>query len=412
MSEELLNKATLHVSPIWTQSFLLLCLANLSNSIAFYSSMPVFPLLVSDVFGLGGLALGLVVSTYTISAIITRPPTGFALDRLGRKQVLYAGAALFSCMYFLYPHATSALGIGLIRFCHGALWGVTMSSMNTVVVDLLPASRRGEGIGYFGLTMIIGMALGPAFGTYIQEHYGFTTLFYLAGLITCTGFLTILFVRFPHIEPHKHPFSLTVLFEKTSLPVSATILFMTIPYGTMVNFTSTFARTIPGANVPLYFLALAIGTAISRFAAGRIFDRSGPSHIMKISYVCLFFALCVLALHPTALSLPLTGFVYGLGFGIAVPVCQAMINALVPPERRGAANATFMTSFDCGIFIGLLITSTLQESFGWSGAYLALSCSILASAAIFILSANRQYAAHPHTLSSTDTPPKESSKMA
>lgn len=385
-----------HAATIWTRNFILFCLANLLNSTGFYSSMPVFPLLLEDTFGLSGIVLGIVVSTYTVSAILTRPPTGYALDRLGRRPVLYGGAAFFCCMYFFYPHASSTMGIALVRFSHGALWGVAMSAINTAVVDILPASRRGEGIGYFGLTMIFGMALGPAIGTFVQQEYGFTMLFYLAGAITCAGFLCLLLIGFPPIPKRKKPISLNVLFEKTSLPVSLTIFFMTIPYGTIMNFTATFARTIPEAKVPQFFLSLAIGTAIARITAGRIFDISGPARIMNVSFIFLATALCFLALHATPLTFPLAGFVYGLGFGISVPICQAMINALVPAQRRGAANATFMTSFDAGIFFGLLVSSTLQAHFGWSGAYLTLAGSVLLSATVFNRIAKKQYMAQYH----------------
>ena len=388
-------------APIWTKDFLLFCFANLLNSIAFYCSMPVFPLLVSDSFGLTGIALGLVVGMYTISAILTRPPTGYALDTIGRRPVLFVGALFFSSMYFFYPHASSAIMIALIRFCHGALWGVTMGSINTAIIDILPASRRGEGIGYFGLTMIFGMALGPALGAFVQEHYGFTILFNLAGIITCLGFACVLFVKFPHIPKRNHPLSLSVLFEKTSFPISLTIFFMTVPYGTIMNFTASYARTIPEAQLPHFFLALAVGTAVARFMAGRIFDRSGPSRIMHGCFASLAAALIMLALSPTATLFPLAGFIYGIGFGIGVPVCQAMINALVPAQRRGSANATFMTAFDCGIFIGLLLTSALQEQFGWGGAYVSLAGAILISGLVFFVIALKQYNQHCHLVAMT-----------
>lgn len=377
--------------PIWTKNFLLICLANLLNSVGFYASMPVFPLLVQDSYGTTGLALGFIVGTYTVSAILTRPPAGYALDRFGRQKILYAGAIFFCCMYFLYPHAPSVSGLTLIRFLHGALWGVTMNAINTVVIDLLPAQRRGEGIGYFGLTMICGMALGPAIGTHVQDVYGFTMLFYLSGCITCLGFACIMFVRIPVVPLRHQPLRLDVLFEKTSLPISLTVLFMCIPYGTIMNFISIFARTIPDAQVPHFFLALALGTAIARIAAGRVFDRSGPSRVMMVSYTCLFAALCLLGLLPHSSTLPVAGFIYGLGFGISLPIFQAMINTLVPPHKRGAANATFMTSFDLGIFLGLLITSTLQTHLGWPGTYLSLAGSILISAFIFIQIAVKRY---------------------
>lgn len=130
---------------------------------------------------------------------------------------------------------------------------------------------------------------------------------------------------------------------------------------------------------------------MTRFVAGRIFDRAGPGTIMNCAYGLLLAGCASLAMAEGPALFTAGGFFLGLGFGIAIPVIQAMINALVPPERRGAANATMMTAFDLGICIGLVATGHVQASLGWQATYGVLFCCVLLSAAVFRLLALPRY---------------------
>lgn len=379
---------------LWTRPFILICLAHFALSFAFHASMPVFPLLLQDRFDLAGAALGLVVATYTASAIMTRPPTGFLLDRFGRGIVYLPAYALFAVVYFLYPLAGGPVSVGLARFVHGALWGVTVGAAATVAVDLLPEARRGEGIGYFGLGMILSMAAGPSAGIWLAGTHGFDFLFRASAVLTLLGFVIACLVPFPDVPKRLQPFSPLGLFERTSLPTSLAVVIFCIPYGAIMNYSSLFARAIPGAFAGTFFLCLALGTGLTRLFAGRIFDRSGPGPVMRIAYLLLILGcLCNVTASRPALFYA-AGLCLGMGYGIAVPVIQAMVNSLVPPQRRGAANATMMTAFDLGICIGLITLSRFQASFGWSATHGLLCACMVLSWLVFARVAMPAYRGH------------------
>ena len=359
-------------SRLWTRAFLFIWLAHLALTTGFYSVIPVFPLFLEDNFGLTGFALGLVVASYTASAIMTRPPTGYCLDRFGRKRIYLSGYCFFALAYLLYPLAGSVLCVTLTRFFHGALWGVTMGAANTAAIDLLPPEKRGEGIGYFGLAMILGMSVGPALGAYAADRLGYTAVFQATCALTLTGFLFLCCIRFPVIPKRVQPFSASSLVEPSSLPISMATLVFCIPYGAITNYSAMFARELPGASAGLFFLLLAIGTASTRLFAGKSFDRSGPGTASVSGYVFLLTGCSLLSMAKSSLLFSMGGLFIGFGYGMLIPVVQAMVNALVPAQRRGAANATMMTAFDLGICIGLVVTNRIQEAFGWSATYGAL----------------------------------------
>ena len=381
---------------LWTRDFILIWAVHFILSLAFHATMPAFPLLLQDRFGLSGLAMGAAAASYTLSAIMTRPPSGYCLDRFGRRVLYIPSYCLFALVYCLYPLATDAVSVTLIRFSHGAVWGTVMGAANTAAVDLLPSGRQGEGIGYFGLAMILSMAAGPGIGLWALETFGFDVLFNGAALLTLAGFAFALRLRFPVIPRSRQALSLASVFERTSLPASLAVLIFCIPYGAVNNYSGLFARSIPGASTGVFFLLLAVGTGVTRLFSGYVFDRGGPGLIMRYAYAillagCLLMVLAGLSPGFGAYCFNAAGLFIGLGYGIAVPVVQAMINALVPAERRGAANSTMMTAFDFGICLGLLTTSSLHWQAGVSGTYAALAGCICVSALIFFLAVLPRY---------------------
>ena len=388
---------------LWTRDFTLIWIAHFLMSLAFHATMPVFPMLLQDRFGLAGIMLGVAAASYTLSAILLRPPSGYWLDRFGRRNVYLPAYGCFALIYLLYPLATGTGSIILVRFLHGAVWGAVMGSANTTAVDLLPAKRRGEGIGYFGLSMICSMAAGPGIGLFIVEQYSFDVLFQGACLLTLVGFLLACFLRFPAIPKNSRSFTLAALFERTSLPASLAVVLFCIPFGAVNNYSALFSRSIPGASSGVFFLFLACGTGVTRLFSGQIFDRGGPARIMRYAYALLLVGCSLMiasGLLPVwgATCFSAAGLCIGMGFGIAVPVIQAMINALVPPERRGAANSTMMTAFDLGICCGLMATSHIYAQAGLAVTYMVLSACICLSALVFTVAVLSRYARDLHAM--------------
>jgi predicted MFS family arabinose efflux permease len=382
---------------LWTRSFATICLAHLTITVGFYSTMPVYALFLEDSFHLQGLTLGVSVAVYTFMAIVSRPPTGYCLDRFGRRTIYLTACALFALNYFLYPLAGGLVSVTLVRMLHGVLWGVAVGAAGTAAVDALPPERRGEGIGYFGFAMILGMSLGPTLGTYVADTWGYHELFIGVGLFNAAGFFLLLTAPFPVVPRSRRPLTLAAMLEKSSLPVSACTLLYCIAYGVIMNYTGMYARTLPGASAGAFFLCLALGTALSRLRSGAIFDSRGPGGVMGLGYALLLAGFVCLAFSGNALLFTGSGLVIGMGFGITTPVLQAMINALVPPERRGAANATMMTAFDLGNSLGILGMSWVIAQAGWRATFVGLCLAVLLSLLVFLLIALPRYTAAKKT---------------
>ncbi len=367
---------------LWTKDFTLITLANLLMAVAFYFMVPILPVFLSDRFAATESQIGLVLSFYTIAALLIRPFAGYALDAIGRYSIYVISLLLFSTIFFGYVWATSILFVLILRFIHGLTWGSMSSAGSTIAVDLVPLKRRGEGIGIFGLSMTIAMAIGPLIAIAITGDSSYKRLFYSAAGFSFLGLVLALFVRIPKITPMKKKFKITSLIEKRALPVSLNVFLVSIPYGGIISFIALYGRSIGIDSSGLFFLLIAIGITISRVLSGKSFDRFGPKRICILGLVLLIAGLFMLALNQSYFGYHLSALILGLGFGIIMATFQAIANHKIKADKRGAANSTYLTFFDSGIGFGMLLVGYLIQVINYSGAFML--CGIIEMLALIV----------------------------
>ena len=355
---------------LWTKDFTLITLANLLMAIAFYFMVPILPVFLSDSFSATESQIGLVLSFYTIAALLIRPFAGYALDIMNRYTIYVGSLLIFSTIFFGYVWATSILFVLIVRFVHGLTWGSMSTAGSTIAVDLVPLKRRGEGIGIFGLSMTIAMAIGPLIAIAITGDSSYKRLFYSAAGFSFLGLMLALFVRVPKLTSVKRKFKISSLIEKKALPVSLNVFLVTIPYGGIISFIALYGRSIGIESSGLFFLLIAVGIAISRILSGRSFDRVGPKRICILGLTLLIGGLFILALNKSFFGYHLAALIVGFGFGIIMATFQAIANHKVEAENRGAANSTYLTFFDSGIGFGMLLVGYLIQVMDYSGAFM------------------------------------------
>ncbi|HUI33075.1 MAG TPA: MFS transporter [Dysgonamonadaceae bacterium] len=367
---------------LWTKDFTLITSANLLMAVAFYFMVPILPVFLSDNFSATESQIGLVLSFYTVAALLVRPFAGYALDVIGRFSIYVGSLLLFSFVFFGYIWATSILFVLILRFIHGLTWGSMSSAGSTIAVDLVPLKRRGEGIGIFGLSMTIAMAVGPLIAIAITGDSNYSRLFFSAAAFSFLGLLLALFVRIPKMPKLKRKFSFAALIEKKALPVSLNVFFVTIPYGGIISFIALYGRSINIESSGMFFLLLAIGVAVSRIFSGKSYDKVGPKNISIFGLFLLIIGLPILAFSQNIIGYHAAALILGFGFGILMATFQAIANHEVAAEKRGAANSTYLTFFDLGIGFGMLLVGYLIQTLNYSGAFIV--CAIIEILALLV----------------------------
>lgn len=377
---------------LFTGDFAKIFFAGTLLFISFYMLLPTLPVYITQVLFLDTKSTGLLLAIYTIAALIIRPFVGFFIDKYGRKIYYIVSFAIFSLLFSGYFFAISLVLMLIVRFLHGLAWGVTTTSASTLIVDVIPAHRRGEGIGLYGLSMTIPMALGPLLGLEISQRFGFPALFFSALAFSTLGFLIAIQIKYPKYEVKPHlKFRWQNLIEKTSIPITLNLLLVNIGYGGLVAFVSLYAIETGVGHAAVYFIVFAAGITIARLYGGKIFDRKGPYQIVIFGIAALVAGYLFLGFIKSLETFFLAALLSGLGSGVVFPAFQAMVNNIVTEQRRGAANSTLFTGLDLGIGVGMLVTGWLGQIIGFANTYLIFSGLSVFALLFFIFVSFRHY---------------------
>jgi MFS family permease len=358
----------------------------------FQMLLPTLPVYVQKLGGQDTMA-GLVLGIFTVSAVLIRPFTGKLLDTHGRKIILIAGLVIFFVSVIGYNWAPTLIILLVLRFIHGFGWGAASTATGTIAADIIPKSRLGEGMGYYGLAGTIAMALAPLVGLTIIARYSFTVLFAFSATLVVLAMLVANFIVYIDVAKVKATGAEKVkpaLFEKAAFRPSLVIFFITMTYGAVVAFIALYAGHQQVENIGVFFTVYAITLTVTRPMAGRIADRNGFEKTIIPGMVLIALAMLILSQANSLELFLLTGIVYGLGFGSVQPSLQAMVVKNVPPNRRGAANGTFFSAFDLGIGAGSVIGGGLAQTLGYSQMYLLAIIPALIGILVYYFYGRRQ----------------------
>ncbi len=387
-----------------TPSYCFILAANFLLYFGFWLLIPVLPFYLSEVFSVGNSTIGIILSCYTVAALCIRPFSGYFLDSFARKPLYLMAYFIFMTMFVGYIIAGSLTLFILFRIIQGVSFGMVTVGGNTVVIDIMPSSRRGEGLGYYGLSNNIAMAVGPMSGLFLHDAgMSFTTIF-CCSLGSCiAGFVCASLVKTPYKPPvRREPISLDRFILLKGIPAGISLLLLSIPYGMTTNYVAMYAKQIGiNATTGFFFTFMAIGMAISRIFSGKIVDRGKITQVISAGLYLVVFSffllsacvyliswnnmLCTVVFFAVALLL-------GVGFGIMFPAYNTLFVNLAPNSQCGTATSTYLTSWDVDIGIGMLAGGYIAEVSTFDKAYLFGACLTIVSMLYF----NGKVAPHYH----------------
>ena len=378
-----------------TSSYCFILAANFLLYFGFWLLIPVLPFYLSEVFSAGNSTIGIILSCYTVAALCIRPFSGYFLDSFARKPLYLMAYFIFMTMFAGYIIAGSLTLFIMFRIIQGVSFGMVTVGGNTVVIDIMPSSRRGEGLGYYGLSNNIAMAVGPMSGLFLHDAgMSFTTIF-CCSLGSCmAGFVGASLVKTPYKPPVKRePISLDRFILLKGIPAGISLLLLSIPYGMTTNYVAMYAKQIGiNATTGFFFTFMAIGMAISRIFSGKIVDRGKITQVISAGLYLVVFSFfllsaCVYLISWNNMACTIVFFsvalLLGVGFGIMFPAYNTLFVNLAPNSQRGTATSTYLTSWDVGIGIGMLAGGYIAEVSTFDKAYLFGACLTIVSMLYF-----------------------------
>ncbi|QKG83333.1 MFS transporter [Kroppenstedtia pulmonis] len=375
---------------LWTRSFIFICLSNFTVFVSFQLLLPTLPLYVKEIGGEDNI-IGWIVGIFTLSSVIIRPWMGRLVDNRGRQGIYIWGLIFFLFTTFLYSWTTSIIWLFLLRIAHGLTWGSVTTTSGTVATDLIPSSRRGEGMGYFGLFINLSMAIGPAIGLWVVNQFHFDALFWLATAMVLASLLPASLVRYPRIstkpgkESKRQP-----LLSKGALSTSLIMLLITFTYGGVVIYIPLFAEAENISQVSWFFIVFAISVMLIRPLSGKWYDQKGPQHVIVGGLLAMGISLVLLSITSTLPMLLTAAAFYGIGYGAVQPALQAWTIDRVPPHTKGSANATFFAAFDLGLGTGSITLGTLAGIIGYHQMFLTAILFLFVAFFLFLFIVHRE----------------------
>ncbi len=386
-----------------TPGYVLILAANFLLYFAFYLILPVLPFYLTEVFQTGNAAVGVILSCYTVASLCIRPFSGYLLDTLARKPLYLIAYFVFITVFAGYILAGVLSLFIMLRVVHGLAFGMVTVAGNTIVIDITPSSRRGEAVGYYGLMNNPAMSFGPMIGLFMHDTCSFETIFLCSLLSGTAGFVAACLVKTPVKQPVKRePISLDRFVLIKGIPAGVALLLLSIPYGMTSTYIAMYAKEI-GITLSsgLFFTFMAIGMAVSRMFSGRQVDKGHITQVITLGLylVCIcFFTLSacdkLMQINPelTDVLFFMVALLLGVGFGTMFPAFNTLFVNLAPNSQRGTATSTYLTSWDVGIGIGLVLGGYIAQFTSFEMAYLFGACLTVISTFYF----NLKVAPHYH----------------
>ena len=376
---------------IWNQKFILLFITNLLVLAAFYASIPIIPVYCQEI-GIAGSKIGIVLTAMSVATILFRPLAGYLLDNFNRYRVYLFFLALF-CLSFPAFIAFPIFGIlVVIRLYVGAVYFICGSATMTLASNVLPPAKITEGISRFAFTISIGMAVGPYVGIQVQNHMSskasFLTIFGISVLaLICVSCCKI---RYPKVERKK--FALRNSIYNPALPFMFNMMFLMIPYGAVIAYSSILAQEKNLMSViPYFYICLVAGMLVSKLSTQKVIDAGKHRLLVYASLTILILTMVSYVFLTTGAHLLIAGFCFGLGYGILQPLFQSFVTGTTAAPKRGVANATYLLSYDIGIGIGSLLMGCLQETIGLSIGFALTAVAYVLGGIVYIAYVERYY---------------------
>ncbi|TCB52142.1 MFS transporter [Acinetobacter terrestris] len=394
-------------APLWSRNFILVSSINFQLVLTFYLLVVVIVGYAVAELGATTAQAGLVSGLFIVGTLIGRLLVGKFLERFGRKTTLIVGLTgflIFSGFYFMKFDVGMLL---LVRFMHGFMMGMASTVLGTIIAQILPPTRRGEGIGYYSMSSTLGTAIGPFLAIWMMLHIGYHAIFIVSSIIAVSCLGVALLIRVPNIPKQNNPLDLSVPVEKPSwisqfvehkaLPISFIMLLTSVCYSGVLSFINFYAKEIDLVETAsFFFLMYAIAILVSRPFTGPLLDRKGENIIMYPAFIIMAIAMVLLSQVQSSFMLLLCAGLLGFGYGNIQSVCQTVAVKSASIERMGFATSTFFIFLDAGLGFGPYFIGQALDYIDYSQLYFYSAMCVLACIVIYYLLHGRKASKRQH----------------
>ncbi len=380
----------IEASGLYTRDFLFLAAANFFVTTCM-GGFFLFPLFIKD-HGGSEADIGILMGSITISSVLARPWIAQVVDRFGRKKSYFLGTFSFAALpivYLLFDGDISGYYKSLfaVRVFQGLGLALCFTSAFTMIADLVPPERLNEGLSMFGITGLIGVAIGPVISEPIIRNFGFDIYFITIAFLAVLS----LIVQFPLPETYipgerldEGVSFLSVMKRKKIFGVGLITVFFGIALATQSSFVTPFAENLGLPNISVYFIAYSVAAIIVRLFGSKLADRVGETKVIPWALLVIAIGFLFLVLVDNTFLLIIAGFITGCGHGFLFPCLNALMIRNEPVQIRGKISGVFTGSIDLGTFLGSISLGYIGEWYGYRHIFIATFLFLMIGLMVFL----------------------------
>jgi len=376
---------------LWSKDFIIVSAINFLLTLVFYLLIVIIGVYAVEEYQASTSQAGLVTGIFIVGSLIGRLFIGRSINSIGLKKTLFIGLIFYiisTSLYFIHIGITFLI---ITRFLHGIALGIAGTATGTIVAQIIPNTRKGEGIGYFSMSATLATAIGPFIGLLLTQHTSTEVVFSLCLALGVFSIITALFVKIPtHIASQKTTvtkrISLSQFIEPKAIPIGIIVLLISLGYASVLSFISFYAIEIDlVAAASYFFFVYSLAVLVSRPFTGRLMDVKGANYVMYPAFIIFTVGLVLLGFSNNSVLLLVSGALIGLGFGNMQSCTQAIAIKLTSPERMGLATSTFFIFLDAGLGFGPYLLGLILPYTNYRNLYIGLGILVLVTTALYFL---------------------------
>ncbi|RIN06647.1 MFS transporter [Staphylococcus shinii] len=387
---------------LWSKDFISITIVNFLMYLIHYTLIVTVTIFTIDKYhaseSMGGLAAGI----FIIGMLFGRLASGRVIDNLQPKKVLLFGIIFSIITVGLYFAIHSLLILMIVRLLHGIAFGLSSTATGTISSRIIPQKRKGEGIGYYALSVTTASAIGPFCGIILNQQFGFQSIFIVSLIVIVIALIVALLIKgLPKVSVQtsntEKITGMAAYIQKEALPISFVIIFVGIAYSSVLSFLTVYTEQINLATASsFFFVVYAVSTFVTRPFTGKIYDNYGENKVMYPVLISFTFGLILLSLTHTSILLLIAAIFIGIGYGTIIPTAQAIAIQQSPTDKIGLATSTFYMFADFGAGIGPFVLGVVIPLMGYRNLYLTMSILVIVSIILYYFMHGKQRARQPY----------------
>lgn len=370
----------------------------------FASLFQLLPIAPYRVLALGGSTAiaGLFHGFLTFSSALSGPITGVMSDRLGHRPMLITVSVVLAAFTLSYAFITDFHVLLALVIVHGCVWSALLAASGAYMTATIPASRRAEGLSYWGLATVLAIGAAPAIGFWVYHFGWFALCLEIAALNLVMAAIAWSLPDDRAEADAQGPepdagdaLPMTVRnFVRSHVEwrvfwLAITTALIAFGYGAITSFSALFADDLGVAPRSLFLSVMAITIVLGRLSVGRTLDAIGPRRVLIPCLIVPAVGLLLLGFAEGRLTIVLAALVFGAGFGLMHPAFTSYVIGHVPARRRGAAFGAMLAAFDTGIGLGASLLGVVIQAYGFRVAFVTAALFAAMSVPYFLFTERR-----------------------